>query len=43
MSLPTNVGQTTPPPNSADFFIFNLDAVAQLRKYGGGSGTADDP
>jgi hypothetical protein len=36
------VGQTTPPPNSADFFIFNLDAVAQ-RKYGGGSGTAEDP
>jgi len=35
-------GQTTPPPNSADFFIFSLDAVAQ-RKYGGGSGTADDP
>jgi hypothetical protein len=37
------VGQTTPPPNSADFFIFSLDAVAQFRKYGGGSGTADDP
>jgi len=37
------IGQTTPPPNSADFFIFSLDAVAQLRKYGGGSGTADDP
>jgi hypothetical protein len=36
------IGQTTPPPNSADFFIFSLDAVAQ-RKYGGGSGTADDP
>jgi hypothetical protein len=36
------IGQTTPPPNSADFFIFNLDAVAQ-RKYGGGSGTAGDP
>jgi hypothetical protein len=36
------VGQTTPPPNSADFFIFSLDAVAQ-RKYGGGSGTAEDP
>ncbi len=33
------IGQTTPPPNSADFFIFNLDAVAQ-RKYGGGSGTS---
>jgi hypothetical protein len=37
------IGQTTPPPNSADFFIFSLDAVAQLRKYGGGSGTAEDP
>jgi len=36
------IGQTIPPPNSADFFIFNLNAVAQ-RKYGGGSGTADDP
>jgi hypothetical protein len=36
------IGQTTPPPNSADFFIFSLDAVAQ-RKYGGGSGTAEDP
>jgi len=34
--------KTIPPPNSADFFIFNLNAVAQ-RKYGGGSGTADDP
>ena len=37
------VGQTTPPPNSADFFIFSLDAVAQFRKYGGGSGTSEDP
>ncbi len=37
------IGQTTPPPNSADFFIFSLDAVAQLRKYGGGSGTPEDP
>jgi len=36
------IGQTTPPPQSADFFIFSLDAVAQ-RKYGGGSGTAEDP
>ena len=36
------IGQTTPPPNSADFFIFSLDAVAQ-RKYSGGSGTPDDP
>jgi len=37
------IGQTTPPPNSADFFIFSLNAVAQVLKYGGGSGTADDP
>jgi hypothetical protein len=35
-------GGTTPPPNSADFFIFALDATAQ-RKYAGGSGTLDDP
>ena len=35
-------GETIPPPGSADFFYFNLDAVAQ-RKYGGGSGTAGDP
>jgi len=36
------VGQTFPPAGSADFFIFNMDAVAQ-RKYGGGNGTPDDP
>jgi rhodanese-related sulfurtransferase len=36
------VGQTTPPANSADFFIFNLDAVAQ-RKYGGGTGEPNNP
>jgi len=35
-------GGTTPPPDSADFFIFTLDAAAQ-RKYAGGAGTADDP
>ena len=35
-------GQTTPPPNSADFFIFDLDAVAK-RKYGGGIGEPNDP
>jgi hypothetical protein len=34
--------QTTPPPNSADFFIFALDAVAQ-RKYSGGTGDLNDP
>ena len=36
------VGQTTPPPNTADFFLFSLDAVAQ-RKYGGGKGEPNDP
>jgi hypothetical protein len=30
-------GQTTPPPNSADFFIYKIDAVA-ARKYSGGLG-----
>jgi len=36
------IGKTFPPAGSADFFIFSLDAVAQ-RKYGGGSGTAENP
>lgn len=36
------IGQTAPPPNSADFFIFSLDAVAQ-RKYSGGTGEPNDP
>jgi hypothetical protein len=36
------VGQTIPPPNTADFFLFSLDAVAQ-RKYGGGTGEPNDP
>ncbi|MBW7990955.1 MAG: rhodanese-like domain-containing protein [Planctomycetes bacterium] len=36
------VGETIPPPNSADFFLFSLDAVAQ-RKYGGGTGEPNDP
>ena len=36
------IGQTIPPPNSADFFVFSLDAVAQ-RKYGGGTGEPDNP
>jgi len=36
------VGETIPPPNTADFFLFSLDAVAQ-RKYGGGSGEPNDP
>ena len=30
-------GMITPPPDSADFFIYNLDALAR-RKYGGGTG-----
>jgi hypothetical protein len=35
-------GQTTPPPGSADFFEYELDAVAQ-KKYGGGTGEPNDP
>jgi thioredoxin len=35
-------GQTTPPANSADYFLFSLDAVGQ-RKYGGGAGDPNDP
>ncbi|MHC4519680.1 MAG: GLUG motif-containing protein [Planctomycetota bacterium] len=35
-------GETTPPPNSADFFVFTIDAVA-TRKYGGGTGQPDTP
>jgi hypothetical protein len=34
--------QTTPPPNSADFFVFSMDALAQ-RKYSGGTGEPDNP
>jgi len=34
--------QTYPPAGSADFFIFNMDAVAQ-RKYAGGTGEPNDP
>jgi len=36
------VAETVPPPNSADFFVFNMDAVAQ-RKYSGGTGEPNDP
>ncbi len=36
------VGETVPAPNTADFFLFSLDAVAQ-RKYGGGTGGPNDP
>lgn len=35
-------GQTMPPSHSADFFVFDLDAVAQL-KYSGGTGEPNDP
>jgi len=35
-------GETTPPPNSADFFLFSLDAVA-TRKYAGGTGNPKTP
>jgi parallel beta-helix repeat protein len=35
-------GETIPPPDSADYFIFNLDAVAK-RKYGGGTGEPNNP
>ncbi len=35
-------GRTVPPPNSADFFIYELEAAA-LMKYGGGTGEPNDP
>ncbi len=35
-------GETLPPPGTADFFTFTIDAVAQL-KYGGGTGRFSDP
>ncbi|HPC93896.1 MAG TPA: GLUG motif-containing protein [Sedimentisphaerales bacterium] len=35
-------GGTTPPPNSADFFLFAIDAVA-TRKYAGGTGDPNTP
>ncbi len=35
-------GGTTPPPNSADFFVFSIDAVA-IRKYAGGTGDPNTP
>jgi hypothetical protein len=38
----TMKAQTTPPPNSADFFIFSMDAVAH-RKYSGGTGEPNNP
>jgi hypothetical protein len=36
------IGETTPPPGSADFFVFTIDATAQ-RKYGGGTGEPNSP
>ncbi|MHC4538118.1 MAG: hypothetical protein ACYS6K_29685, partial [Planctomycetota bacterium] len=36
------IGHTTPPPHSADFFEYKLDAVAQ-RKYSGGTGEPNNP
>jgi hypothetical protein len=35
-------GQTTPPPNSADMFIYEIDATA-TKKYAGGTGEPNDP
>lgn len=35
-------GQTTPPPNSADFFLFAIDALT-TRKYAGGTGDPNTP
>jgi hypothetical protein len=36
------IGQITPPPNSADMFLYDLNAVA-IRKYAGGSGEPNNP
>jgi len=35
-------GQTTPPPNSADMFFYDIDAVA-TKKYAGGTGEPNEP
>jgi hypothetical protein len=35
-------GKTTPPPNSADLFFYEVNAVA-IRKYAGGTGEPNDP
>jgi len=35
-------GKTTPPPNSADMFIYDVNAVA-TKKYEGGTGEPNDP
>ena len=37
-------GETVPPPDSTDFFIYTVDALAEPKyEYSSGSGTADDP
>ncbi len=35
-------GKTTPPPNSADMFFYDVNAVA-IRKYAGGTGEPNNP
>jgi hypothetical protein len=35
-------GSTTPPPNSADMFFYEIDGVA-TKKYSGGTGEPNDP
>jgi len=35
-------GGTTPPPNSADMFFYDIDAIAS-KKYAGGTGEPNDP
>ena len=35
-------GSTTPPPNSADMFLYNINAVT-IKKYSGGTGEPNDP
>jgi len=35
-------GKTTPPPNSADMFFYDIDAVA-IKKYASGTGESNDP
>ncbi len=35
-------GETMPPPGSADFFLFSIEATAR-RKYGGGTGEPNSP
>ncbi len=36
------IGKTTPPPNSADMFFYDIDAVAK-KKYAGGTGEPNNP